>query len=107
MAKFYFEREGSQGAHVPSTSWRTSNAAIWNEETIMDLTDAPRASSSSEATVSALAPGGYRIAIFEYEYAWDGAENRGNWVTSRAAAASGKSPPLNSRGFTPCPAGQS
>lgn len=81
----------------------TSNAPIWNEETIMDWPDAPRASSPSNIAVSMLAPDGYRLTIFEYEYGWDDADDRGRWIPPRSAAASKRSPPLaaalEARGF--------
>jgi len=80
-----------------------SNAPIWNEETIMDWPDAPRASSPSEAIVSTRVPDGYRLTIFEYEYGWNDADNRGRWVPPRREAPNRGSPPLASaleeRGF--------
>jgi hypothetical protein len=67
---------------------RTSTAPVWNEETIMDWPEAPRASSARDITGTTLAPNDYRFAIYEYEYAWDNADGRG-----KLAPASEKSPP--------------
>ncbi len=83
---------------------RTAHAPIWNEDTIMDWPDAPRASSPSDAIVSARSPDDYRLAIFEYEYGWNDVDERGKWLPPRAETTSGNSPlsiPLGARGFTP------
>jgi hypothetical protein len=83
---------------------RTGHAPVWSQETIMDWPDAPVASSPGELAVPALAPDGYRLANYEYEYTWNDSEQRGKWLPPRADARSRQSPPLaaslEARGFT-------
>jgi hypothetical protein len=91
---------------------KTGNAPIWNQETIMDWPNAPHASAPGDIPVSALAPCGYRLAIYEYEYEYrsNDTDDRGKLLPRHAETASGKSPPvaapLEARGFTLRAAGQ-
>lgn len=84
---------------------RTSNAPMWNEDTIMDWPDSAHATSSREAAVPARPSSGYRLGIYEYEYLWDEHDRRGRWVPQEAVSERGGPPPLASpleaRGFTP------
>jgi len=83
---------------------RTANAPVWNQETIMDWPDAPRASSPGDVAVSALVPIGYRLAIYEYEYGRNDLDERGKLRPRPVEDANAKSSPLTrvleSRGFT-------
>lgn len=75
----------------------TSNAPIWNEETLMDWPNAEHASSTPTDEVRPRSTMGYQLWVHEYEYAWDGAGARGR-LLARDAAESGNEalvrPPL-------------
>jgi hypothetical protein len=83
---------------------RSSNAPIWNEETMMDWPDAAHASSFHGAAVPELAANGYRLGIYEYEYVWDEIDARGRLLPADTTVTSGRAPraaPLGGLGFTP------
>lgn len=71
---------------------QTSAAPTWNEDTVMDWPNAEHGSSSD--AVPARRFSSYELGVYEYEYVWDDAEDRGKLRPPDKGAASGERPPF-------------
>jgi hypothetical protein len=71
---------------------RTSNAPIWNEETLMDWPNAAERRSFRQQGVPQRPAVDYRFGIYEYEYEWDEAEARGRLVPPKPAPSDSARP---------------